>query len=186
MGINMNIRANRRAAYGLAVGAGVLALIFAGLHAFGVRLNLTESLPKGFYRVEASDGIKGQLIAFCPDRSNHAIAEAAARGYLTEGAGCGNGLAPMIKRFIAGKGDTVALTVDGFLVNNKLVPNTAPLAVDGHGQALPTLKWPPMVVPAGWILAVSNHVHTSFDARYFGLIPLSSVIGAATPLWVWR
>jgi type IV secretory pathway protease TraF len=54
---------------------------------------------------------------------------------------------------------------------------------DGRGRALPA--WPGCRVVCNDELFVMNpDVPDSLDGRYFGMIPTSSVVGQAIPVWI--
>src|SRR5258708_26072397 len=76
---------------------------FRGLVAgwvFGVRLNLTPSLPRGFYIT--SESPSANLVEFCPQGAAASIS--ISRQYRTAGA-CPDGGAPLLKPTVAFPGD---------------------------------------------------------------------------------
>src|SRR6202051_1836494 len=78
---------------------------FLGLIAgwvFGIRLNLTPSLPRGFYITSHSSNAK--LVEFCPQ--GKAAYVSLIRQYRTAGA-CPDGGAPLLKPGVAFPGDEV-------------------------------------------------------------------------------
>ena len=93
---------NSRKRRGLFVGLWLLlALFMTGLlvHASGLRINPTPSLPKGVYRITPEhspvDLAKGDLVSFCLHGEFADLAKE--RGYLQAGS-CDNGLRPLLKR----------------------------------------------------------------------------------------
>jgi conjugative transfer signal peptidase TraF len=58
---------------------------------------------------------------------------------------------------------------------------------DSAGRSLPV---PPAsmegVIPPGFVYMQSTDVANSYDSRYYGLVPVSRVIGKAYPLLTWR
>ena len=96
---------------------------FLGLIAgwvFGVRLNLTPSLPRGFYIT--SNSPSANLVEFCPQGAAASIS--LNRQYRTAGA-CPDGGAPLLKPAVAFPGDQVEVSADGIRVNGQLLPNSA-------------------------------------------------------------
>src|ERR1700674_3440654 len=84
---------------------------FLGLIAgwvFGIRLNLTPSLPLGFYITSHSSSAK--LVEFCPQGSAASIS--LSRQYRTAGA-CPDGGSPLLKPAVAFPGDHVEVSADG-------------------------------------------------------------------------
>src|SRR6202040_3845053 len=96
---------------------------FLGLIAgwvFGIRLNLTPSLPLGFYITSRSSS--ANLVEFCPQ--GNAASISLGRQYRTAGA-CPDGGAPLLKPAVAVPGDQVEVSADGIRVNGQLLPNSA-------------------------------------------------------------
>src|SRR5579859_761526 len=78
---------------------------FLGLIAgwvFGIRFNLTPSLPRGFYIIGHSSS--ANLVEFCPQGAAASIS--LSRQYRTAGA-CPDGGAPLLKPAVAFPGDQV-------------------------------------------------------------------------------
>jgi conjugative transfer signal peptidase TraF len=122
----------------------LLALpFFLGLVAgwvFGIRLNLTPSLPLGFYITNSSRD--ANLVEFCPQ--GEAASISLSRQYRTAGA-CPDGGAPLLKPVVAFPGDQIKVSADGIRVNGQLLPNSAGRFRDHLQRPLdPTLS-PPAV-----------------------------------------
>lgn len=147
----------------------------------GVRINTTDSLPKGIYLI--TDDENAPLVEFCPQGVFSALS--AVRGYRPHGL-CPDGAAPLLKPVIAHAGDTVGLAAEGIRVNGKLLPNTEPRRVDTSGRPLPA--WSPGVylVAPGTVWVASTYHPNSFDSRYFGPISLGIIRHRLRPLWVLR
>jgi conjugative transfer signal peptidase TraF len=149
----------------------ILALIppvvtFLAFDAAELRINTSESLPVGLYRVAPT----GAFVEFCPD--DHGLS--AQRHYRARGA-CPDGAAPLLKPVAAGAGNEIALSSVGIAVNGKLLSNTAPLSRDSEGQ--PLLHWPygTYITAAGTLWVASTYDSRSYDSRYFGPIREGSV-----------
>jgi conjugative transfer signal peptidase TraF len=143
----------------------------------GVRINGSPSLPVGLYLVTAHSD--ADLVEFCPKRP---FAELAiARGYRDAGS-CPDGGAPLMKPVVARTGDVVELSPDRIAVNGHPLPLTAALKADTKGR--PLTPWPPGRYGVGpdsvWV--ASSYNARSFDSRYFGPIPLSSIRAHVRPL----
>ena len=156
---------NSRKRRGLFVGLWLLlALFMTGLlvHASGLRINPTPSLPKGVYRITPEhspvDLAKGDLVSFCLHGEFADLAKE--RGYLQAGS-CDNGLRPLLKRLAGLPGehiDAAALAIR---------------TVDSQGQPMPSVLRSG-VIPTGMALVLADH-EGSFDSRYFWLGPLESL-----------
>ena len=145
----------------------------------GIRLNLTSSMPVGFYRILGTSTERNVLVLLCLPKP---VAEFAhERGYVPNGF-CESGVAPLGKRIVAIPGDTVIMTPAGVVVNGVLIPNSRPLPRDGRNHALPAMTMRLSVVPSHEIWVLSQYSSRSFDSRYFGPIPDSSVRATIRPL----
>jgi conjugative transfer signal peptidase TraF len=166
-------------------GARVLALLSTGVFGTvflsgtaGIRINPSPSVPVGLYVVSSNPD--APLVEFCPDGQAGRISRD--RGYRTRGS-CPDGAAPLLKGLVAQPGDLIRLSSSGIAVNGRLLPNTAPRAVDSAGRVLP--RWPlgEYRVAAGmaWVVSTTNPL--SFDSRYFGPINAGSILHHLEPLW---
>jgi conjugative transfer signal peptidase TraF len=164
----------------------VAALILGALVAArfaGLRLNTTDSTPRGLWRVEQDKPIeRGDIVAICPP-GNSVIREAAGRGYIPVG-DCPGGYEPLVKPVAAVSGDVVTVAPDGIAVNDKPVENTTQLAHDSTGRPLHPMPAGTYRVEPGQLWLLSGHDPRSFDSRYFGPMPVSSVQAVARSVWV--
>ena len=149
-------------------------------YAVGVRFTLTPSVPRGLY-LQTDDAVEvGRLVTFCPPED--VAAYALERGYLHRGS-CLGGVEPLGKYVIAAEGDTVVLNDGDIAVNGRAVPNSAVYARDAMGRELLHYAFGEHVVGKDSLFAFSGHHPRSFDSRYFGPVPESSVQGVLRPLW---
>jgi conjugative transfer signal peptidase TraF len=161
----------------------VVGILAAGalLSILGVRINMTDSLPKGLYLITRE--ARAPLVEFCPEGVFSLLS--VLRGYRPRGL-CPDGGAPLLKPIIATAGDTVELSGEGIRVNGRLLPNTAPQRVDTAGRTL--AAWPPGTYPVafGTIWVASTYHAKSFDSRYFGPISAGQVRHHLRRLWVFH
>jgi conjugative transfer signal peptidase TraF len=148
----------------------------------GIRINHTPSLAPLIWRVSSLQGAlqRGQIVSFCPPESG-IIRHARARGYLGAGR-CPSGTEPLLKRIEALSGDRVSLDDAGVAVNGIRVAGTRALRTDGRGQPIAQVGPGTWLIDADAFWAGSTAHPQSFDSRYFGPVPLSSIIGVAVPL----
>jgi conjugative transfer signal peptidase TraF len=139
---------------------------FVALDAGQLRINTSESLPVGLYRVSPT----GAFVEFCPDDQGLS----AQRHYRARG-GCPDGAAPLLKPVVGGPGDDIVRSSAGISVNGKLLRNTVPLGRDTEGR--PLAHWPYGTYPtrAGMLWVASTYNSRSYDSRYFGPIPENAV-----------
>jgi conjugative transfer signal peptidase TraF len=162
---------DRLAIWVLGGGSAVLMLsILMGLAGF--RVNLTNSLPLGIYRVVPLR--TASYVAFC--MPNDAGRLSVARGYRPIGS-CSEGGAPLLKQLVANPGDHVAVSAAGIAVNGVLLPNTQALNQDRAGRALRPWAFGDYVVAPGelWVASTSNRY--SYDSRYYGPVNAQQVLG---------
>src|SRR6267154_5478404 len=95
-------------------------LVYATFRLFGIRINFTSSLERGFYVV--SQRPSANLVEFCPEGEPAAIS--LERGYRTPGGTCPDGGSPLMKPIAALAGDRVEVTTNGIRVNGKLIANS--------------------------------------------------------------
>jgi conjugative transfer signal peptidase TraF len=160
------------------------ALAIAIAWAWCFRLNLSASLPAGFYLlvpIHLSRPLeRGDLVLACPPPSVTEIGRA--RGYL--GFGLCPGFVPELLKPVGGlPGDRVGVRDAFVVVNHRPVPGALVFAQDSLGRPLTPCSYLEFEVPADSVFLLSTHSPRSWDSRYFGPVPLSSVRARAIPLW---
>ncbi|MBO1325598.1 S26 family signal peptidase [Acetobacter sp. TBRC 12305] len=135
--------------------------------------NVTASVPMGLYRLHPERlPHVGDLVAL---RLPEGDADRLARGdYLPRGV-------PLLKPVAAIGGQTVCRTGSHIVVDGLGVGEA--LTTDHRGRPLPVWQGCHRL-DAREIFVMNTHEPRSLDGRYFGPLPVSSVIGRATPLWV--
>lgn len=150
-----------------------------------LRLNLSSSIPPGWY-VARGMGTerpvrRGTLVVACLP-----IVVAGwgrARGYLHRGS-CTGGVAPVGKPVFAIGGDTITVRSSGLELDGDPVARTEPLRQDSHGRYLPRVADGRYVVQPGEVWLISTYSTRSWDSRYFGPVPVSAIVSALSPLWI--
>ena len=136
--------------------------------------NPSDSVPRGWYRIESADSLQVGSIVLA-QLPAPAAALAAQRGYLPAGI-------PLLKRIGAIAPQRVC--VDGTSVRIDDVVVAAVMRADGHGRPLSTWQQCRRLTH-GELFLLSNTNPASFDSRYFGPIRAPDVIGGAQPIWTW-
>jgi conjugative transfer signal peptidase TraF len=176
-----------RAVLPLAFGA-LIAVPILAFWLFNLRIALTGSAcPPGVYRAAAlrpRDALaRGELVLVClPEKLARYALE---RAYLARGAGCGDGIEPVGKRVGALAGDTVALAPDYVAVNSRRLPNSASRTRDSHGRDVPHVAFGTYTVKAGEVWLFGEADPRSWDSRYFGAVPTSTVRAELKPVITW-
>jgi conjugative transfer signal peptidase TraF len=165
------------------LGAVAVLAGFVGLGALlGLRLNLTESLPRGVYRTVGEAPRRGSIVAVCPPLD--AAEFARERGYLGPGS-CPGGVRGLGKIVLAIGGDVVAHREDGIAVNRELIANSGTLARDSRQRLLPHYPWGDHVLKPRELWLFSSYRPNSYDSRYFGPVDASRVMAVLRPVWTW-
>ena len=107
---------------------------------------------------------------------------ARSRGYVPHGT-CPGATTPIGKVVLAMVGDSVEVTAEGLLVNGRPVQNTKPLAVNATGRSLRRFPDGTYIVGQDELWLYSPYSKRSFDSRYFGPLPVSSIRNRVLPLW---
>lgn len=178
-GIKLGCGREKRRVGGAFFAIGFLILLTMTGGYGGLRVNSTSSAPLGIWWIVALERPvqKGDRVFVCPPRSS-VILEGLRRGYLRKGL-CPGGMAPLIKTVIAMSGQVVA--VSRFVrIDGELLPQSMLLAVDGRGQSL--LPYRGGLIPPDAVYLHSDFPG-SFDSRYFGPLPTTSILGLAKEVW---
>ena len=146
--------------------------------ALGLRINVTPSLPRGVYII--SHSTSAHLVEFCPQGTAASIS--LSRQYRTAGA-CPDGGAPLLKPVVAFPGDQIQVSADGIRVNGQLLPNSAGRFRDHLQRPLDPWPFGTYRVEPGTVWVVSTFNSYSFDSRYYGAIPESSIRHRLRPIW---
>lgn len=134
--------------------------------------NASASAPRGLYRLHPAKPLHvGELVAVQPPVPLAKLL--AARGSLPRGV-------PLLKHIAALPPQTVCrhariVTIDGVAV-------AAALDRDNLGRALPVWQGC-RTLRAGEVFLLNRDAPNSFDGRYFGALPASTITARATPLW---
>jgi conjugative transfer signal peptidase TraF len=163
----------------ISIAIGIL-LTGSGTAALGLRLNDSESMPRGFWWAQHFDGTvrRGNVVLVCLPNT-----PVTAR-YVDPG-WCPDGLKPLLKTVAAVAGDTVELTAEGVVVNGVKLANTAPLQRDGVGRTLTAWPFGVYHVDTGEVWLLSDHSARSFDSRYVGPVDVQLITARAVPLLTW-
>lgn len=139
--------------------------------------NASASVPVGLYRIVSLDVSEGDrlevtdlAVVMPPDDLAGFLAE---RSYLPRGL-------PLLKRVLALSGTTVCRT--GAEITAYGMTYGQARERDGQGRPLPVWQGC-RTLRAGEAFFMNWDSPDSFDSRYFGPLPLTTVVGRAIPLW---
>jgi len=137
--------------------------------------NLSASVPIGMYMVRSTPDLEpGQLVAVMPPRALASFM--AKRHYLGVGV-------PMLKRVVALPGQTVCQSRRRVRIDGAFTAMAR--GVDSRSRTLPVWSGCHRVT-RDEVFLLNAEVSDSFDGRYYGVLPRSTVIGRAVPVWTWK
>lgn len=154
-----------------------VATLFVALSAFlhpvpKLMWNASASVPIGLYAVNPAGALRvSDLVVVSPPDALASFLDQ--RHYLPTGV-------PLLKRVLALPGQAVCrtdrtITVDGIAMGDALDR-------DSRGRLLPVWQGCRRI-PAGKVFLMNWQSEDSLDGRYFGLLPLTTIVGRADPLW---
>jgi conjugative transfer signal peptidase TraF len=155
--------------------AGAVALMLSTIAAMPAKhyvWNLSGSVPIGLYRLQpVRDLSVTQLVAIQPPKPLATFLDDSS--YLPRGV-------PMLKRVLALPGQTVCR--DGLAITVDNIATGEARERDSRGRPLPVWQGC-RVVADGEVFLMNRQSADSLDGRYFGVLPMSAIIGQAKPLW---
>ena len=134
--------------------------------------NASGSVPIGLYRLRVASSLAvTDLVAVQPPEPTATFLSE--RGYLPRGI-------PMLKRVLALTGQTVCR--DGLTITVDNIALGEARERDSRGRALPVWQGC-RVVAEGEVFLMNWQSPDSLDGRYFGVLPMTAIVGRAEPLW---
>jgi conjugative transfer signal peptidase TraF len=138
-------------------------------------------MPIGLWMITGKSADRGTIVIAC--LTGPGAIEGDARGYIGSGS-CPDHTEPLIKPIAAIAGDLVTVTRGGITVNGVALPHTAPLSHDSAGRLLHALPEGTYKVAPGEVWLCSGHDPRSYDSRYFGPVPVATILATVKPLVV--
>jgi conjugative transfer signal peptidase TraF len=137
-------------------------------------INITESEPLGLYRMKKLERPprRGEMVFLTVPETYHQYVYG--RKWLPAGI-------PLLKHVGAVPGDFFCSQDSSFAINGTV---TGPVyRTDETGLPLPHLEGCQQIIE-GQFLPVAVHIKRSFDGRYMGPVPVTRILGLASPIWV--
>ena len=159
--------------------AGLGSLVAANAHHTGLRINWTASAPIGFYRERPLRIALGELALVCLPSAVEDVGRR--RGYIPAG-DCPGGSSPALKQIAGLPGDTVAVGEAFLAVNGRVLLEAVVQRSDSSGRPLEHAPFGSHVLPPDRVWVMGLNPARSWDSRYFGPIPIESLVGSARPL----
>jgi conjugative transfer signal peptidase TraF len=159
----------------LALAAG-LAL---AAHALDLRINWTSSMPLGLYRESPARLERGALVLICLPEAMARVGRQ--RRYLPLG-DCPEGVSPIVKQIVAITGDEIELQEEFLAVKGVVVDRTGLRSNDSLGRPLDHVPLGRRLVADGEVWVLGSERSRSWDSRYFGAVPVESIVASAKPV----
>lgn len=149
--------------------------------------NVSPSAPYGFYAVSPiQNPIRGNLVALC--LPSPVAKKAFSKMYLIyyRKSGCPEH-APLVLKRIAGlPGDNIRLEPQGLWINGRYVPGSQTRSRDHIGRVLEHVPFGQIRLDHGSIWVLGENIEISWDSRYFGPVPESTLRYTVEPVLTWR
>jgi conjugative transfer signal peptidase TraF len=156
------------------------AVLVGAAGVFDLRVNWTDSMPRGIYQRMEPVFERGAWVAVCLE--GRAAKLARGRGYVIDGP-CASGLAPVFKRVVGVPGDRIEVAAGGVVVNGAAVAHSELQEVDSQGRSLEHAAEGEFVLPEGHFFVMGMNPSRSWDSRYFGAVSAHQIVAGARPLW---
>ncbi|PJE09589.1 conjugative transfer signal peptidase TraF [Legionella sp.] len=158
----------------------LIGLITIGLlfEVIGIRINTSNSIPKGVYWISTAKKLTGQYVIFCP-KNTEIFREARHRGFINKGF-CPDGFGYLMKKVAALENDRVSSTALGVFVNGQLLPFSQPKDVNLAQWRVANYR-----LKSNELLLMTDQSAWSFDGRYFGLTDKTQIKAIIKPLLTW-
>jgi conjugative transfer signal peptidase TraF len=156
-------------------------------HVFGIRINLTSSMPVGIYQEDNSRIAVGSIVSVCLPQD--IAKEGLQKGYLAHTGFCDDNSEPVIK-------EIVGLPTSKINITSKYIEATdqqghiAKYFAPHHNMSMSDhpvksfIKLGNQISKGYWLYGVGNK-EFSWDSRYFGAVQKNNIISVMKPLWIW-
>jgi conjugative transfer signal peptidase TraF len=137
--------------------------------------NASASVPIGLYAIERPTDlhVTDLVIVRPPEQLESFLAD---RNYLPRGV-------PLVKHVLAIAGQSVCR--NGFVITIDAVVVANARGSDSRGRPLPSWQGC-RIVRENEVFLLNSQSSDSLDGRYFGVLPVSSIVGRALPLWTMK
>lgn len=155
--------------------------IFVVIKQYRLKINWSDSMPIGIYKEVAQGNYhRDDIVVVCLPIE---IAKEGVRaGYIGQG-NCPGQTTPLIKKLIALPGDKVMLTSKYIMANKRSFPIVI-RGTDDRGQMINQYVKMGSRISKGYWLYGSGNPTNSWDSRYYGAVPYSSLRGTYAPVWI--
>jgi conjugative transfer signal peptidase TraF len=145
----------------------------------GLGINLSASEPRGIYQTAPGAPSQGALVVVCLPAAVARFGRA--RGYLGPG-GCPGRAQPVLKRVGAVAQDIVELGSESVTVNGLGILAGPVARLDSSGRSLSHVAFGSYRVRGDEIWLVGSRPDRSWDSRYFGPVPVTTVRSVVRPV----
>jgi len=188
-----NAARERKLANLIYIASAVALLCVAGIaiNKSGIFINVTASMPVGFYEKHALPGTitPGLTVLLCPPspEASPAIRQAIKDNWLikSNNAPCKNHLVPFLKNIAAVPGQKITINMSGIYVDGNKLGKTKIQPVAKNGEAIVHYPLGTYTVKPGEVWVWDNSSKWAYDSRYWGPISVGNLIASASPVLTW-
>lgn len=173
-----------RSLYALAGLAALMLALVGGMYLAGGRWNTSPSVPLGLYWTIHAPIAKGAFVLVCPPNTP-IFQQARERTYIDVGS-CPDNYGHMMKQVAAVGGDAITVSAQGVAVNGHLLPDSAPVAQDPQGRAMPVTLGAAYTLAPKQLLLMGVGNPLSFDGRYYGPVGEETIVNVLKPIYTWE
>ena len=135
-------------------------------------------MPIGLYREIPARLERGALVLICLPEEIARVGRQ--RRYLPLG-DCPEGVSPIVKQIVAIAGDEIELQAEFLAVNGVVADRTPLRSSDSLGRPLDHAQLGRRLVADGEVWVLGSERSHSWDSRYFGAVPVESIVASAKP-----
>lgn len=159
----------------------IILLVIGVFFTMGGIVYTGSNIPKGLYwRVDKPLAV-GKLVTFCPP-DKPVFHDAKKNGYIGSGS-CPSGFECLMFKVASKRKDVLTINQDGVYINDKLMPESKPLAKDTEGRAMPSIALDHYELKENEVLLMSDSTANPFDGRYFGVVDMAQIDSVISPLF---
>ena len=148
-------------------------------HALDLRINWTSSMPLGLYQEAPARLERGAQVLICLPEEITRVGRR--RRYLPLG-DCPEGVSPIVKQIVAIAGDETEIQEEFLAVNGVVVDRTPLRSTDSLGRPMDHAPLGRRLVADGEVWVLGSERSRSWDSRYFGAVPVESIVASAKPV----
>lgn len=161
-----------------------IIFIFGVYIKYNFEINVSDSFPKGLYKIKKEQYKKNDYVVFCPPYNKYMIF-AKEHGYFANyELKCGN-TPKYLKKIMGVEGDKIVINEYGVYINNKKVKNS-----EAYKKILSDKIFidyeKTIILKRNEYFLMSDYNKLSYDSRYFGIIKDKNILYKVEPYIIYK